>query len=105
LHHNLLAEPLETLANHVAKEFTSVARELIVSAPVHSVFVIAQEPAGEWFARALSEHSAVEELFPDGGTVRAMRGSHVSPYISMHAPKPDLPLLLEALFVDARFVR
>lgn len=100
--HTALNEPLASFAAHMAEEFKSVVEPLMAVAPASSVFVIAHEPTGEWFARALAEHPSIEKLFPEGGTVRAMRGAHVSPYLLSHAYKPDLVLLLEALFVDAR---
>lgn len=96
-----LHEPLTSFAEHLAGEFESVAREFAPNASLRSVFVVAQDPAAEWVAQALAEHASIDELFPEGGTIRAVRGSHISPYIAVHAPKPDTALLLEALFMDA----
>ena len=100
--HHPQSEPLNSFAAHMAEEFKSVMQEFAAVGPLRSVFIIAHEPIGEWFARSLTEHPSMEELFPEGGTVRALRGSHISPYLAIHAHKPDLVLLLEALFVDAR---
>jgi hypothetical protein len=96
-----LHEPLTSLAIHLAGEFEEVARELAAQGELRSVFVVGSEPTAEWVAKALAEHASLDTLFPQGGTVRAVRGSHISPYIAVHAPKPDIALLLEALFVDA----
>jgi len=95
-------EPLTSLAAHIGEEFDEVARELASGGTLRSVFVVAHEPVGEWFARSLAEHASLETLLPEGGTVRAVRGSHISPFIAVHAHKPDIALLLEALFIDAR---
>ncbi|MBP9711200.1 MAG: hypothetical protein KBD50_03005 [Candidatus Pacebacteria bacterium] len=101
-HMSPMHEPLTSLAVHIGAEFDEVARELATGGTLRSVFVVAEEPVGEWFARSLADHASLETLFPEGGTVRAVRGSHISPFIAIHAHKPDIALLLEALFIDAR---
>ncbi len=100
-----LHEPLHALAAHVASEFKSVAQDFLPLSPIRSVFIVGHEPMGQWFARSLAEHPSMADLFPEGGTVRAVRGSHITPFISVHAKNPDLPLLIEAVFVDARFIK
>ncbi len=95
-------EPLASLGVQLGAEFDEIAKELAASGTLRSVFVVSHEPVAEWVARSLAEHAALDTLFPQGGTVRAVRGNHISPYLAMHAHKPDIALLLEALFVDAR---
>lgn len=94
-------EPLTSLAMLLAGEFEEVANKLAAQGGLRSVFVVGNEPTAEWVAKALVEHASLDTLFPEGGTVRAVKGSHISPYIAVHAAKPDIALLLEALFVDA----
>ena len=102
--HAGFAEPLAHAQSHFAREFADVARPLLKTAPIENVLVVAPQGAEEWFARALAqpEHDGLADLFPEGSTVRAMRAGHAQPYLSAHAAKPDLPLMLEALFVDQK---
>lgn len=92
-------EALRAAGSHFTEEFKDVARELLAPS-TQSVLVVTQEPVGEWFARTFSEHSSLQELFPQGGTVRALRAHHVAPHIELPAPK-DIFLMLEALYIDA----
>ncbi len=87
----------------MAEEFGSVAGDLLQHAPAKHVVVMAQEPAGEWFAKTLAGSPSVGKLFKDEGEVRAVSSRHALPFIGVHARKPDLPLLLEVLFVNTRF--
>ena len=96
-------EALHAAGTHVAAEFASVAGELLPHTQARSIFVVAGEPTGEWFARSLAASPALGQLFPQAGEVRAVRSGHVSPFVGGHARRPDLPLLLEALFVNTRF--
>lgn len=96
-------EALHSAQNHYASEFGSVAGELLQHVPARSILVVAQEPAGEWFARSLAESRELASLFPEAGEVRAARASHALPFVAVHARRPDLPLLLEVLFVNTRF--
>ena len=101
--HAALQEPISAVQAHFAREFGDVAKALLERAPVQHVFVLAPHAAEEWFARALAQDESLTQAFPEGSTVRALRAQHMMPYLSAHAPKPDLPLMLEALFVDAKF--
>ncbi|HVV39201.1 MAG TPA: hypothetical protein VHD31_02645 [Candidatus Paceibacterota bacterium] len=101
--HTTFIEPLVAAQSHFANAFAEAAAELLERSRVENVLVIAPHPVEEWFARALAEDSALIELFPPNSTVRAIRAQHAMPYIAAHALKPDLPLMLEALFVDAKF--
>lgn len=96
-------EALHAAGLHMAGEFGSVAQELFAHVPAQSVLVIAEEPVGDWFARTLAESPTSASLFPEKGEVRALRSRHVTPFMSTHSAHPDLPLLLEALFVNTRF--
>ncbi len=93
------AESLSSAAAHFVREFKDAARELLLNASVRSVYVVVEEPLGEWFAQALGGES-LEELFPEGGVVRALRTHHLRPYVTSPA-QADLFLMLETLYVDA----
>jgi hypothetical protein len=95
-------EALHSAGAHVASEFGSVAKELLQHVPARRIIVVAQEPAGEWFAHSLAKSPELEHLFPEAGEVRAVRASHALPFVGMHSSRPDLPLLLEVLFVNTR---
>ncbi|MDP4020639.1 MAG: hypothetical protein Q8P58_01165 [Candidatus Adlerbacteria bacterium] len=94
-------EALHAAGKEVAGEFASVAGELLLHTPARKVIVVAQEPMGEWFARTLAGAGELTKLFPDTGEVRAMRAGNVTPFMAVHTRRPDLPLLLEALFLDS----
>ncbi|HVU79941.1 MAG TPA: hypothetical protein VHD37_01095 [Candidatus Paceibacterota bacterium] len=98
-----LGEASAHAAAHFAAEFADAARQLMRAAPARGVLVIAPAPAEAWFARALEGDEALSSIFPEGSTVRTLRASHLQPYFSGHGPRPDLPLMLEALFVDKKF--
>ncbi|MBP7770621.1 MAG: hypothetical protein KA066_01765 [Candidatus Pacebacteria bacterium] len=89
----------QAAAAHFAGEFKHAARELFGGQASGNVFVLAHEPASEWFARSLS-HRSLAELFPQGGTVRAMRPGHLAPFVAHHGT-PDTHLLLDALYTSA----
>jgi len=67
------------------------------------VFVIAPSPSTEWFARMFTEDEQLSGLFAHGSTVRPVLSRHASAHLAAHPTSPDLPLLLESLFVDTRF--
>ena len=94
-------EPLRAAADHFVEQFTDVAETLLSSYPVSTIVVIAQEPAGEWFARALAAHAAIARLFPAGGTTRDIRAKHLKPYVTTHETSLDVQLMLEALFAHS----
>lgn len=96
---NLASEAADAAAAHFAGEFKQAARELFADAGQGSVFVLAQEPSAEWVARSLA-HKSLADLFPRGGTVRAMRPGHVAPFVAHHGA-PDTHLLLDALYTSA----
>ncbi|MEK7109271.1 MAG: hypothetical protein AAB919_02440 [Patescibacteria group bacterium] len=92
-HH--LHDTLSSATEHYAQEFKSAARELFDAYAPERVWVIS--PMGEYFARALSQ-SNLADLFPQGGTVSALRSHHLEPHHPA-AVEHDLFLILEALYV------
>lgn len=96
---NHSSEAMQAAAAHFAGEFKQAARELFAGTGQGSVFVLAQEPSAEWFARSLA-HQSLAELFPQGGVVRAMRPGHLAPFVAHHGT-PDTHLLLDALYTSA----
>lgn len=98
-----LQEPFAAAAAHMGGHFVSSARELLEGAGLSRIRVIAQEPTAEWFARALSTYEPLDALFPYGGEVRTLRLPHLTAHIAAHQERPDLQLMLAALFVDSRF--
>lgn len=91
-------EAIEAAEAHFAGEFAYTAQELYGGQGRGSVFVLAHEPAGEWFARALS-HNSVAGLFPQGGAVRLIRAGHFGGLVG--GSSPDTHLALAALYTSA----
>ena len=97
-------EPLSSAATHFAENFADAAKALYASSGLrgehaaHSVLVVAPEPLGELFASMLGNSTKVSELFPEGGTVRALRPHHLVPHLWAEKSAPDLHLMAEALF-------
>lgn len=96
MHHS---EAADAAAEHFVGEFRDAASELLRGRSVAHVFVLAHEPASHWFARALSRPS-LAALFPQGGTVRAIRGGHLAPLVGSLGT-PDAHLGLSALYASA----
>ncbi|MDB5224619.1 MAG: hypothetical protein JWO43_241 [Candidatus Adlerbacteria bacterium] len=98
-----MSDATNAASEHFAQAFYAAAQPLMQAAPARSIVVVAQEPHGEWFAKALARSSQVSGLFTEPGVVSAAKASHFTPYVAGHSPKPDLFLMLEALFVDNRY--
>jgi hypothetical protein len=94
-----IKEPLEAAGVHFAEEFKDLARQLIGDDDICSVLVVAHEPHGVWYAKTLGGE-VLRELFPHGGTVRALRGHHLTRYVET-PPHHDLLLMAQAIFVDS----
>lgn len=94
-------EPLVVAENDFARRIEEAMREFAPLKPT-SILVFARENVAELLARALTRHEGLARAFPNGGTVRAARASHVMPFIAAHSKNPDTHLMLEALFVDAK---
>lgn len=92
-------EALRAAAAHFASEFGSIARALLHTEHLRNVFVLGEAPFGTWFAKTLAE-GELGEVFTEGGEVRALHPRHIAPYLSAHAGKPDVPLMLASLFAD-----
>lgn len=93
------SEASQAAAAHFAGEFKQAAQELFAGQAHGNVFVLAHEPSAEWFARSLA-HKSLAELFPHGGTVRAIRFGHLSPFVA-HSGSRDTHILLDALYTGA----
>lgn len=98
----LYNEPLSAAAKHVSKHITQAAEQLS-SEKIQGMLFVAPDPLGEWFARAMT--SFTSDAFHSNATVRALHPHHLAPHIAAHGARPDLQILLEALFVDAAFNR
>ncbi|MES2007103.1 MAG: hypothetical protein V4436_03270 [Patescibacteria group bacterium] len=98
------AEALAAGVGQVTKELRQSTKSLLSELKgTQQIFVVAQHPTSDFFARMLTEDPGVHELFAPGSTIRAVSPKHATPYLSAHPQKPDVPLLLESLFVDTRF--
>ena len=95
-----LREPFTAAAADYGHMMRDAARDLLQGATVSRIRIVAQEPLGAWYARALAEHQSFGELFSDG-EIRVLRAHHAAPHLQAHAPRPDLQLMLGALFVDS----
>ena len=96
LHLDHKSEATEAAAAHFATEIKQAARELLRGQGQGSVFVLAHEPAAEWFARSLARRE-LADLYPQGGVVRAFRSSSISPFVAHHGTQ-DTHVLLDALY-------
>jgi hypothetical protein len=97
-----LAEPMSAAANHYAEQLAETAADLLKLGRVEHVYIVAHDGAGDWFGKALAQSEVMTQLFPRGGTVRALRPEHIQPHIAAHAERPDLMLMLQALFTSSR---
>ncbi len=94
-------EPLHSEGEQFVVQFIDATKNMARLHTAQNVIVIGREPVAEWFARTLSQHSQVAELFPNGGVTRTLRPKHVSPYVASDGAILDMPLLIEAMFVHA----
>jgi hypothetical protein len=97
------AEALASGVESLTRELHSGAASILSSSDTAQIFVISREPGVEIFARALSEHPSMQDLFEPGSVVRPLLSRTVASQLSGHPPRPDVALLLESLFVDSRF--
>jgi hypothetical protein len=95
-------EPLAAAAKHISTHITQAAKQLS-SEKIQGMLFVAPDPLGEWFARAMAAFPS--DAFHSNATVRALHPHHLMPHIAAHGARPDLQILLEALFVDAAFNR
>lgn len=98
------AEALAAGVGQVSRELTGTIQSLLPeSKSAQQIFVLAPEKSSDFFARMLTENEPLHDLFAPGSTIRAVLPRHASPHLSGHPTTPDVPLLLESLFVDTRF--
>lgn len=91
------AEALTTAFASVKKELHEAASQMAVRPENTQLFVLAPHH-GDLFAKAIDDDS----LFAPGAA-RSVHSKHVLEHVDAHGRKPDIPLLLESLFVDTRF--
>jgi hypothetical protein len=91
-------EPLVAAAHHLGDSFADAARLFLPHGSTANIVVVAEHPAGEWFARHLAENRQVTELFSEDSTVEALRQHHIAGLLEpTHVQDPFV--LLESLFV------
>lgn len=100
---HLWAEAITAALGHFAAHLREAARHVVSLEHPQQVFVLSPKNSGDWFARGLTEDASLHELFSPGSTIRGVSPRHASAYLSGHPKSPDLPLMLESLFVDMRF--
>lgn len=100
---HLWAEATASALKHFASEIQGAAQHVVSQDHAQQVFVLSPKNSGDWFARGLTEEGSMHELFSPGSTIRSIAPRHASAYLSGHPKMPDLPLMLESLFVDMRF--
>lgn len=98
------AEALAAGVGEITAMLRSGASDLVAgNNRAQQIFVISRDPSADFFARAFTEDEQMHELFAPGTTARAVLPRHASAHLSTYPPRPDVPLLLESLFVDTRF--
>lgn len=98
------AEALAAGIKQISRELQSTVASLLPdSKNAQQIFILAPERSADFFARMLTEDESMHELFAPGSTIRAVLPRHATPHLAGHPASPDVPLLLESLFVDTRF--
>ena len=92
-------EPYVAAGQHMAREFTSLARDLGWHAH-ERVYALTHD--NDWFARSLAGSDAAT-LFAPGATIKHLQGTYASPHFAQHSETPDLPLMLGGMFVDGHY--
>ncbi len=100
---HLWAEAINTSLTHFAKELKAAAAQIVTNERPQQIFILSPKGSSDWFARSLTEDASLHELFSPGSTIRGVTEKYVSPHLSGHPARPDVPLMLESLFVDTRF--
>jgi hypothetical protein len=100
---HLWAEAINTSLSHFAKELKGAAAQIVTNERPQQIFILSPKGTSDWFARSLTEDASLHELFSPGSTIRGVTEKYVSPHLSGHKVRPDVPLMLESLFVDTRF--
>jgi len=98
------AEAVTTSIAHLTRELRTAAEELIPEYKnARHVFIVSPSHSSDLLARTFTHDTEVHKLFAPGSTVRAVSYKHISPHLAAHPEVPDVPLMLESLFVDTRF--
>src|SRR3569623_1963091 len=88
------AEALSHGARAAAQALQDGAGDLLSQGQgAQQVFILSNEPAADFFARALTDSEEAHALFSPGSTVRAVLSRHTAPHLRMHPPKPDPALM------------
>jgi hypothetical protein len=95
-------EPLQAAEHHWLEQFAEGVEALTQNGTPEGVLVVAEEPLGSWFARALESDASLATLFTPGATVRTFGAPRAAALLAGHSPNPDLHLALGALFVHGR---
>ena len=95
-------EPFEAAERHWLEQFAGGVEALAHNGTPEGVLVVAEEPMGSWFARALESDASLGALFKPGATVRTFGASRAASLLAGHSPNPDLHLALGALFMHGR---
>jgi hypothetical protein len=95
-------EPFEAAERHWLEHFAGGVEALAKNGTPEGVLVVAEEPLGSWFARALESDASLGALFVPGATVRTFGAHRAAAALAGHAPNPDLHLALAASFVHGR---
>ena len=95
-------EPLQAGMDQFASALANLMPALIGTNEAPNIVVLARGRAGERFAQGLSQSEPMAAVFPQGGSVQALRPNHFAPHIVHQAPA-DLFLLVDALFADKKF--
>lgn len=97
------AETLQSLSEEYGGHFGRAVGDM-QAGDVGGILVVSDTSAASWLARELAEHSAVTSaLFDEGAFVQTLGVHHILPHVAAHAAKPDLLLLLEAVFADKKY--
>lgn len=94
-------EPFYASARDFAVHVDEAFGELAEPGELTRVRIIAHEPMGQWYARALTGYEPLQRHFPNGGEVRALRPHHLLPHLAAAEQGADSRLALQALFVES----
>jgi hypothetical protein len=95
-----LHEPLAAAALEFSGQFGAAAAAMQTTQPVREILVFGPEPIGEWFARALTR-LPLTAPFDANSAVRALHTRHLGSHVTVHTPRPDLILMVEAVSIGS----
>lgn len=94
-------EPLGAVREQLLSELRRAAPQLSPAQGAR-IIVIAEDGRGSWLARTLAQDDDFAELFDAQSAVEALSPRHLMPFVAAHAQSPDLFLLAQTLFLDAK---